>query len=225
MEINHAVPIAIFSAVAASNALNSDSDDEGRYASSQRRIQPSHSQTQHSSHNSNNSDDSDGLMDDDDDDAVNKSHRPRPRAPPPKRRRVGNDSHSRLRNESACSNIPVSISVDARGAWACSSFMLTLLPSFRSLEFIASHLVWPDDFNNQEKAVHLRQDRLNLKVGRGQDTNEEQESALILCLETILHVRRSFPPSSKHYMRGLGQLASMVKISEYSECCGPILSD
>lgn len=179
-----------------------------RYASSQRQIQPSHSQTQHSSHNSNNSDDSDGLMDDDNDDAVNKSHRPRPRAPPPKRRRVGNGSYSRLRNKSACSNIPVSISVDARGAWACSSLMLILLPSFRSLEFMASHHVWPDDFNNQagygtltgkpdpyaalvcssllcQKAVLLRQDRLNLKVGRGQDTNEEQESALILCLETV----------------------------------------
>lgn len=237
-----------YAAVAASNTLNSDSDDDGRYASSQRRIQPPHSQTQHSSHNSNNSDDSDGLMDDDDDDAVNKSHRSRPRAPPPKRRRVGNGSRSRLRNESACNNIPVSISVDARGAWACSSLILILLPSFQSLEFIASHLVWPEDFNNQasygtltgkpdpyealvcsalfcQKAVLLRQDRLDLKVGRGQDTNEEQESALILCLETILHIRRSFPPSSKHYMRGLGQLASMVKISEYSECCGPILSD
>jgi hypothetical protein len=237
-----------YAAVAASNTLNSDSDDDGRYALSQRRIQPSHSQTQHSSHNSNNSDDSDGLMDDDDDDAVNKSHRPRPRAPSPKRRRVGNGSRSRLRNESACNNIPVSISVDARGAWACSSLILILLPSFQSLEFIASHLVWPEDFNNQagygtltgkpdpyealvcsalfcKKAVLLRQDRLDLKVGRGQDTNEEQESALILCLETILHIRRSFPPSSKHYMRGLGQLASMVKISEYSECCGPIHSD
>jgi len=234
-----------YAAVAAFNTLNSDSDDDGRYASSQRRIQPSHSQTQHSSHNS---DDSDGLMDDDDDDAVNKSHRPRPRAPPPKRRRVGNGSRSRLRNESACNNIPVSISVDARGAWACSSLILILLPSFQSLEFIASHLVWPEDFNNQagygtlivkpdpyealvcsalfcQKAVLLRQDRLDLKVGRGQDANEEQESTLILCLETILHIRRSFPPSSKHYMRGLGQLASMVKISEYSECCGPILSD
>ena len=125
--------------------------------------------------------------------------------------------------------------------------MLILQPSFQSIEFIASHLIWPEDYNKRpgygtvsklpdpcgalvcatlfcQKSVILRRDRLDLR-GRGRDANEDEESALILCLETILQAKRCFSPSSKHFMCGLEQVAEMVRIGEYSECCGPISKD
>ena len=238
------------SQAAAATSNEFDSDSEGRFVSSQPQIQPS--RTQHFSRRPDNSNDSDGLMDDDDDDAENGTHRPRIlRAPPPKRRRVGNGLNPRLRNDSRSQithQIPVAIAIDARGAWACASLMLLLQSSFISVEFIASHLVWPEDYNNQagygtvsklpdpcgalvcatlfcRKSVILRRDRLDLQSGRGQDANEDQESALIISLEAILQARRSFPPSSKHFMRGLEHMAGMVRKGEYSECCGPISND
>jgi hypothetical protein len=129
---------------AMSTFCNSDSDDN-RFASNKAQILPSHKQP--SLHHSNNSDDSNGLMNDDN--AVSRNSCPRPRAPSPKRRQIGNGSNHRSRNEYSRAKVPVICSIDTRGAWSCSSLMLILQPCFQSAEFIASHLVWPEDFNNQ----------------------------------------------------------------------------
>ena len=126
--------------------------------------------------------------------------------------------------------------------------MLEMQPSFQSVEFIASHLVWPQDYSNQagygvisklpdpcgalvcatlfcQFSVILRRDWVDLLSGRGRDTNKDQESAIVISLETVLQARRSFSPLSKHFMHGLEQVACMVRIGDYSECCGPISND
>ncbi|KAL7540736.1 hypothetical protein ACHAXR_010737, partial [Thalassiosira sp. AJA248-18] len=186
--------------------FDSDSDDD-RYVASRGHTQQS--QTQQSTRPSNFSDDSDGLMDDDED-GENRDYRPRKqRAPPPKRRRIGNGSKSREKNHSSRSNGPIDNSIDSRSAWACASFMLVLQPSFQCVELISTHLVWPEDNDNQagygtvsktpdpfgalvcaslfcQKSVILRRDRLNLQSGRVEDEDDDQESALILSIEVIL---------------------------------------
>ena len=203
--------------------------------------------TQLSQHNSMYLDDSDGLMDDDDDDD-NRDFRPKKqRAPPIKRRRIGNGS-SRAREKretSRKSELPCN-SVDNRGAWAIASFMLALQPSFQCVELITAHLVWPEDKNHLsrygivsktpdpygalvcaslfcQKSVILRGDRLDLQSGRGQDDEEDQvSSAFILSIEVILQARRYISPSSKYFMSGLGLTAGIVRLGDYSESCGPV---
>ena len=83
-------------------------------------------------------------------DNEDKDCRPRKqRSPPLKRRRIGNGSKSRTKKDSSRDNGSMDNSICSIGAWACASFMLVLQPSFQSVEFISSHLVWPEDNNNQ----------------------------------------------------------------------------
>ena len=217
--------------------FDSDSDEDNLVAS-RAQIQPT--QPPRSSF----SDDSDdGLMDDDEDSENN--HRSRTqKAPPLKRRRMGNGSKSKARKDSSRDNASTDTAIDSKGAWACSSFLLVLQPSFQSAEIISSHLVWPEDYNNNvgygivsktpdpcsaivcaslfcQKSVILRRDRLDLQCER----DEDQESPLILSIEALLQARRRLSPSSRYFMCSLGLVAAMVKIAEYGESSEPITED
>ena len=134
--------------------------------------------------------------------------------------------------------------VHLRHRHKCSSFLLVLQPSFQSADIISSHLVWPEDYNNNvgygivsktpdpcsaivcaslfcQKSVILRRDRLDLQCER----DEDQESPLILSIEALLQARRRLLPSSKYFMCSLGLVAAMVKIAEYGESSEPITED
>ncbi len=114
----------------------------------------------------------------------------------------------------------ISITVDARGAWACSSLMLIIKPSMESADFIAKNLAWTGNLDPYEalvcttllcrKLALLIQNQINWTVEQGQDANEKQNSPPTLFLEMILQLRHKFPLSSKHYMRGLRHLAGMM---------------
>lgn len=119
-------------------------------------------------------------------------------------------------------------------------------------ELVSAHLVWSEDCDDRggydavsrtpdlyaaivcaslfcQKSVMLRRDRLDLRrSGRSKDDEEEdkdQESALILAVETVLQARRSFTPSFRYFMWGMGLVARLVEIGDYRERCGPISVD
>jgi hypothetical protein len=220
-----------------------DSDDDGFAPDNQR-------QTQQTTQKSRFSDDSDGFMDDDDDDdgdfGTQGTRRPRKPAapPPPKRRRIGHHA-TKTTGKASQMKKDETKSVDCPGALACASLMTLLNPSVESLETITDHLVWPEDLNNENghdpvsktldpydalacatmfcrKSVILRRDRLSPLVGTREDDYDDQQSAIILCIDMILQARRHSPPASKHFMCGLWQLSMLVKIGDYSDSRHPI---
>ncbi len=218
---------------ASTSYFDSDSDDDHVVSS---RVNDQPSQTKHYFH-SNYSDD-DGRFMSDEHDVGNINNFRTQSAPPLKRQRIGKSSK---RNVASRVNIPDRIAIDARGAWACSSLLLELLPSFQSVEFIANHLIWPGDNDNKNgygivsmspdpygvivcatlfcrKAIILRSDRMNWQSRLGLKENDDEESALIICVESILEARRLLSPSSKQFMCGLGLITHLVKF--YSESSG-----
>ena len=219
--------------------FDSDSDDDNLATS---RTQALPSQTQRSVRTTNFSDDSDdGLMDSDDDDNPKDYRTRKQKAPPLKRRRMGNGSKERARKDTLRDNYMLDSAIDSRGAWATSSFLLLLQPSFQTADMIASHLTWPEDYNNHvgygtvsktpdpigaivsaslfcQKSVILRRDRLQLQAER----DDDQESVVVLILETIVQARRRISPSSKYFMCGLRLLAAIVNIVEYGDTPDPI---
>jgi len=214
-----------------------DSDSDEEHVSSRPQTYPT--QTQRSAF----SDDSDdGLMDDDEDDERVNQRARKQKAPPVKRRRMGNNvSKSKARKDSSRDNNFMDSAMDTVGAWSCSSFILLLQPSMQSVDVISGHLVWPEDYDSHvgygtvsktpdpagylvcaslfcQKSVLLRRDRLDLQS----DREEDQESPLVIIVEALLQARRKISPSSKYFMSGLGIIADMVKIVEYGENSEPI---
>lgn len=213
------------------HVMGSDSEDES--AQVQNASQPLFSKAK-------TSDDftDDDFMDVDYDDSAH--HRQRMKhAPPTKRRRVANPTRMAATIKPKHIDSAPKKSIDSYCAWSCASLMVTLHPSLQCLEIVASHLVWPEDFNDNDgydpvstnpdpieplvcanifcrKSVILRQhlsDPLSLSnqpFGVGQ-------SALILCLEIILQARRYASQSSKFFMSGFELISEFVKIADYGE--------
>ena len=186
------------------------------------------------------SDDSDGFMDDAEDAGpvgFGKRAALKRSAPLPKRRRVERTPAKVKQDQTPASN-----SIDCQGAWGCASLMILLNPSIECMETIAGHLVWPEDCDTDkgyspvsksidpagtvvcatlfcQASVILRE---HLLRSSSVMTDQDEQSAIVLCVEVILQARRHLPPSSKYFMYGLGLLMDLVEIGDRSEGCPAI---
>eukprot|EP00804_Cyclotella_cryptica_P000562 CCRYP_009970-RE/>CCRYP_009970-RE protein AED:0.07 eAED:0.07 QI:22/1/1/1/1/0.88/9/1092/3640 len=207
-----------------------DSDDDGR---------TSQIPIQRLTQNARLSDESDGFMEDDADAGPIRHEFRAPlkrNLPTPKRRRIENTSISGKQDRSFATK-----SIDCQGAWACASLMILINPSMVCLEMITGHLVWPEDCDNQngyspvsksldpsgafvcaslitQKLVIQRQ-HLRSDLSKDED---DQQSAIVLCIEVIFQARRFSPPSSEYFMWGLGILSDLIELGDRSEGCPSI---
>jgi hypothetical protein len=89
---------------------------------------------------------------------------------------------------------PVSKSLDPSGAYVCAS-LITQKPVIQR-QHLQSNLVTED--------------------------KDDQQSAIVLCIEVIFQARRCSTPSSKYFMWGLSFLSDLVELGDRSECCPSI---
>ncbi|KAL7471935.1 hypothetical protein ACHAXS_012259 [Conticribra weissflogii] len=178
----------------------------------------------------------DDFMDDDYDDGEH-NRLTMQHAPPSKRRRVATSSRLAVIKKSYLIQSTTAKYIDSRCAWSCANLMVTLHPSMQCLETIASHLVWPEDFDDDDgydpisrnpdpmgplvcasifcrKSVILRQHLLN-STSPSNQYHDVGQSALILSLEIILQARRYASQSSKFFMGGFELISEFVKIVDF----------
>jgi hypothetical protein len=212
--------------------LDYDSDDVDRQTMSQMASKRFTQKSQFS-------DDSDGFMDDAEDGGPSRRlARPPPKrtVPPPKRRRMENTSIPATQNQS----VDTSKAIDLQSAWATTSLMIVLKPSIESLELISGHLVWPEDSDNEDgyspvsKSIDPRgavvcaslfcqksaiqwQHFMSLQPSNRWADEDDQQSAIVLCVEVVLHARRHASPASKYFMWGLGILTDLIELGDRSE--------
>jgi hypothetical protein len=156
-------------------------------------------------------------------------------APPPKRRRVEKDPVKVKQSLLA--------TVDCQGAWACASLMILMNPSIECLEIIAGHLVWPEDYNSENgynpvsKSINpfgaivcaslfcqkqiVRRENM-LRSGTTMNSRDDQQSAIVLCVEVILQARRHLSTSSPHFMFGLNLLLDLIEFGDRNDSCHSI---
>lgn len=118
-------------------------------------------------------------------------------------------------------SVDISKAIDQQGVWAPSSLMIVLKPSIKRLmELISGHLVWPEDHDSEngyspvsksidpsgalvcaslfcQKSVIQRQHFLSLQQSNSLTDEDDQQSAIVLCVEVILQARHHATPASK----------------------------
>ena len=197
-----------------------ESDDD-RFGSAQKPIQRRTQNLQFS-------DDSDGFMDDAEDagpSRLGRRHPPKHSAPPTKRQRTG----KALMQVKEDRKPVVAKTIDCQCAWSCASLMILLNPSIDCLEIITGHLVWPEDTDSENgyspvtksldpnEAIVCSTLFIQKSVILREHEKDDQQSAIIFCVEVILEARRHLSPSSKYFMHGLGLLLKLIEIGDRSE--------